>query len=59
MNAMMKIWLMSRMGERLMEAAQEAIEHSKGNIELKTTRFHVKKCMKRVLLMHVLLEMLI
>ena len=32
---------MSRMGERLMTAAQEALEHSKGKIELRTSRLPV------------------
>ena len=32
---------MSRMGERLIEAAQEALEHSEGKIELRTTRLPV------------------
>ena len=32
---------MSRMGERLTEAMQEALDHSEGEIELRTTRLPV------------------
>jgi len=32
---------MSRMGERLMESMQEALDHSAGIIDLRTTRFSI------------------
>ena len=39
---------MSRMGERLMASAQEMLDHSEGQIELRTTRLPVSPVCKTI-----------